>query len=119
MHLPNLIYMPQLKWKAGEVRALASMPASLAERTVPLFKIVPGGSFDPIEQRTLSTVENIKLFGRRLKQAWGRRLVLVDAELIDSEQHSRGLDTHPLAELLERARLGWNLGPYLRVLDRK
>jgi hypothetical protein len=116
MQLPNLIYMPQLKWKAGEVRALASTPSKLAERMVPLFKIVPGGGFDPIEKRNLSTVENIKLFGRRITQAWGRRLAFVDAELIDGERHSNGLQTHPLTELLERARLeGANVAPVVSV----
>ena len=112
MQLRNLIYLPQLKWKAGELRALASTPPGLAERMVPLFKIVPGGGFDPIEQRTLSTAENIRLFGRRLSQVWGRRLALVDAALIDDDRRSADAENHPLTELLERARLeGANAAP--------
>ncbi|HZF94357.1 MAG TPA: hypothetical protein VEZ20_05725 [Allosphingosinicella sp.] len=112
----DVVYMPQLKWKAGEIRALGTLPTPFADRTLPVLKITPGGGFDAIEERVLSTVENISLFGRRLTLAWGRRLAFIDAELIDGEQHSRGLKQHPLTELLERARLvGACAGPLVRL----
>lgn len=97
--------MPQLKWKLGECKALSTLPPVLAARTLPVIKILPGGAFDADEQRVLSTVEQIKLFGHRLAQCWGRRLVFVDAELIDHERHSLGFEDHPLTELIERGRL--------------
>jgi hypothetical protein len=112
----DVVYMPQLKWKAGEIRALGTLPSPFADRTLPTLKITPGGGFDAIEQRVISTVENISLFGRRLSQAWGRRLAFIDAELIDGEAHSQGLKQHPLTELLERARLeGACAAPVIRL----
>jgi Beta protein len=105
MDLSNVIYLPQLKWKAGEYRSLGTVKSSSSNRVVPLFKIPPAGSFDVEEQRVLTTTEHLKSFGRRMAANWGRRLAFIDAELVDDGKHAEGLSVHPLTELLERARL--------------
>jgi hypothetical protein len=93
-----------LKWKQGESTALgtARIPP---ERLIPLFDMPPAGDFDHEKQRPLSPTEHIRLFGRRLRERWGRRVAFVDAIMIDDELHKQGRANHPLTELLERARL--------------
>lgn len=116
MNLSNTLYLAQSKWKAGERRAFSTSIAAKNGRVVPAFKIAPAGSFDPDEQRVLSTTEYLKSFGRQLAESCGRRLVFIDAELIDDEIHREAVGTHPLTELIERARLeGANAAPVLQL----
>src|SRR5262249_7760412 len=61
--------------------------------------------FDHEKQRPLTPTEHIKMFGRRLVDAWGNRVAFVDAGCVDDELHKEGLAQHPLTELVERARL--------------
>ncbi len=112
MHASQAIYMPQLKWKAGERRALKSVRSARNGRVIPAFKIPPAGSFDPDQQRVLTTVEYLHSFGRQLADCWDRRLALIDAELIDDQHHTEAVADHPLTALIERARLsGANAAP--------
>ncbi|WP_121118401.1 beta family protein [Croceibacterium ferulae] len=112
MHASQAIYLPQLKWKAGERRALKSVSSARSGRVLPAFKIPPAGSFDPDQQRVLTTVEYLHSFGRQLADCWDRRLAFIDAELIDDQRHSAVVTDHPLTALIERARLaGANAAP--------
>lgn len=112
MQASQAIYMPQLKWKAGERRALKSVRSARSGRVLPAFKIPPAGGFDPDQQRVLTTVEYLHSFGRQLADCWDRRLALIDAELIDDQHHSEAVADHPLTALLERSRLtGANAAP--------
>jgi hypothetical protein len=112
MHASQAIYMPQLKWKKGERRALKSVGSARSGRLLPAFKIPPAGGFDPDQQRVLTTVEYLHSFGRQLADCWDRRLALIDAELIDDQHHSEAVADHPLTALIERARLaGANAAP--------
>lgn len=112
MHPSQAIYMPQMKWKAGERRALKSVRSARSGRVLPAFKIPPAGGFDPDQQRVLTTVEYLHSFGRQLADCWDRRLALIDAELIDDQHHSEAAGDHPLTALIERARLaGANASP--------
>lgn len=103
--LRSVSYLPIVKWKAGERRALETLWPSRRGSLVPLFEMPPAGDFDHEEQRTLSPTEHIRLFGKRLYDAWGRSLAFVDAKAVDDDTHKAGLSAHPLTELLERARL--------------
>ncbi|QJQ32326.1 hypothetical protein GV829_07570 [Sphingomonas lacunae] len=97
--------MPQLKWKAGERWSLASLPERRREFVIPAFTIPPAGSFD-IEAKKVETVtEYICGFGKKLFEAWGKRLVFIDASLIDDDRHCEGFHVHPLTELINRAAL--------------
>ncbi len=112
MNISRAIYMPQIKWKAGERRALKSVHSARSGRLIPAFKIPPAGIFDPDQQRVLTTVEYLHSFGRQLADCWERRLALIDVELIDDQQHSEAVADHPLTALIERARLaGANAAP--------
>lgn len=105
MNAADLIYLPQAKWKAGERRAFRTSDALREGRLAPVFKIAPAGSFDPDEQRVLSTTEYLHSFGAQLAESCGRRLAFIDVELIDDERHANAVGVHPMTELLERARL--------------
>lgn len=101
--LNSLSYLAIVKWKAGERRALASLWASRRNDLTPLFEIPPSGDFDHEKQRPLTPLEHIRLFGKRLHEAWGRSLSFIDAMAVDDDTHKAGLLVHPLTELLERA----------------
>lgn len=112
MNLSNAVYLPQLKWKAGERMALATARSARPGRMIPALKIPPAGGFDPDQQKILTTTEYLHSFGRQLADCWDRRIAFIDAELVDDEQHRDAVGDHPLTELLERARLaGGNAAP--------
>ena len=103
MHVRDALYMPQLKWKAGECKALGTARDAMSGRLLPAFRIPPSGGFDPDEQRVLTPLEHIRSFGARLSASWGKRLVFVDASLVDDDTHATACHRHPLTELIERA----------------
>jgi hypothetical protein len=97
-------FLAILKWKQGERAALTTYRNGPSRLHV-LFDMPPAGDFDHEKQRPLTPTEHIKMFGRRLRDAWENRVAFVDASCIDDELHKEGLTRHPLTELLERARL--------------
>lgn len=92
-----------LRWKLGERTALSTYRQGPSRLHV-LFDMPPAGDFDHEKQRSLTPTEHIKLFGRRLHDVCGNRIVFVDAGHLDNELHQREFKHHPLTELLERAR---------------
>ena len=104
MNLSSTIYMPQLKWKFGELRAIGSAVGG-ASRLLPLFKIPPAGAFDQAEGRVLGAAEYIRSFGTKLANNWSGGVIFVDGHWIDDDRHSNAVGQHALTELLERARL--------------
>lgn len=116
--LRSVSYVPILKWKAGERLALSTLRAPLRGRLVPLFLMPPSGDFDHKKGRRLTPLEHIRLFGKRLHDAWGRSPVFVDAIGIDDETHRVGLTVHPLTELLGRAHAARALACPATTLDR-
>jgi hypothetical protein len=99
----SVSYVPILKWKTGERLALSTLQGARRGRIVPLLLMPPSGDFDHEKGRRLTPLEHIRLFGKRLYDAWGRSPVFVDAIGIDDETHRQGLTVHPLTELLGRA----------------
>jgi hypothetical protein len=105
MNISDAIYMPQLKWKSGELRAVGTAKGAGLGRLLPLFVVPPSGAFDHSEGRTLGTAEYLKSFGAKLAANWNGGPIFVDAFHIDDEKHSSAVGQHALTELLERARL--------------
>lgn len=116
--LRSLLYMPILKWKMGERRAVASLPPAQHDIVAPLFIIPPVGAFDHEEKRALSPAEHITSFGPRLYDACGKRVVFVDGLHIDDEIYRLERKTHPLTELLERAHLAGAIACPATSIDR-
>lgn len=97
-------YLAILKWKQGERAALSTFRAGPSRLHV-LFEMPPAGDYDHETRRPLTPTEHIKLFGKKLYDAWGNRVAFIDASNIDDDLHKKGFARHPLTELLERARL--------------
>ncbi len=70
--LNSVSYLAIVKWKAGERMALASLRESRRNDLVPLFEMPLSGDFDHEKERPLTPLEHIRLFGKRLYDAWGR-----------------------------------------------
>jgi len=105
MNMSDAIYMPQLKWKNGELKAVRTAQGGSSRQLLPLFVVPPAGAFDHAEGRTLGTAEYLKSFGAKLAANWQGGPVFVDAFHIDDEKHNSAAERHALTELLERARL--------------
>jgi len=116
--LRSVSYLPIVKWKAGERRALATLHARRRSALVPLFYMPPSGDFDHDSGRRLKPLEHIMKFGQRLHDIWGRRLVFVDAMGIDDDIHQQVLQVHPLTELLGRAHMVGALACPATAMDR-
>jgi hypothetical protein len=97
-------YLAVLKWKQGERNALLTYRPGPSRLHV-LFDIPPAGDFDHEAKRRLTPTEHIKMFGKRLRDAWGNRVAFIDAGMVDDELHKKGLSRHPLTVLIERARM--------------
>jgi hypothetical protein len=114
----NATYMPTLKWKVGESRALGSLRGRARDQILPLFDMPPAGGFDHEAGRTLLPTEHIRALGPRLYKQWGKRPVFVDGARVDDEKHKAGLAAHPLTEMIERARLAGALACPVTGLNR-
>ena len=101
-------FLAILKWKQGERTALTTFRPGPSRLHV-LFDMPPAGDFDNEKLRPLTPTEHIKMFGRRLRDAWSNRVAFVDARCVDDALHKEGFSRHPLTELLERARLAGSL----------
>lgn len=103
--LRSVSYLPILKWKMGEYRALGSLTPEDQAQIAPLMVVPPAGDYDPEAGRPLEPAEHIKSFGSRVFANWGRRPLFVDALYVDDERHAGASGIHPLTSLLGRARV--------------
>lgn len=102
--LRSINYLPILKWKMGEYKALGTLSPDHQDQIAPLMVVPPAGDYDPEAGRPLEPVEHLKSFGSRAFTNWGRRPLFVDALYVDDERHAGQSGVHPLTSLLGRAR---------------
>jgi hypothetical protein len=93
-----------LKWKQRERTAVRTAPSGQSRLHV-VFDMPPAGDYDLEKKRPLTPIEHIKLFGKRLLDAWGSRIAFIDARCLDDDRHKEGFTNHPLTELLQRAKV--------------
>lgn len=74
----NFLYVPALRFKQGEYRALKSLAPDVASRITPRLVFPPPSEHDPEKKRRLSQDEIIHLNGRRLGLYWPMRTALLD-----------------------------------------
>lgn len=96
-------YLPNLKAKLGECTALKTVRVPVRAGMTPIC-ITPPAGYDHELGRYLRPLEHLQQFGKRLA-GWGGGFVFVDATRVDDAKHRSAVETHPLTELLERARL--------------
>lgn len=118
MKISDAVYMPQLKWKSGELKAIGTVRGGSTGQLLPLFIVPPAGAFDHTEGRTLGTAEYLKSFGAKLAANWQGGPLFVDALHIDDERHNSAVGQHALTELLERARLAHVVACPVTALNR-
>jgi len=116
MAIPNY-YVPLLRWRAGEYRALKRLNDPCRQRTVPLIEALPPDYDFALQQPKKHIDEQLKPFAKQVEDHWPNRPALVDAVQIDAAvRMSDG--RHPLTFIFDEARSkGLDLAP-VTALDR-
>lgn len=116
MAIPNY-YVPLLRWRAGEYRALKRLSDACRQRTVPLIEVLPPDYDFALRQPKKHIDEQLKPFAKQIEDHWPDRPALVDGVQIDPPTRM-GDGRHPLAFIFDEARAkGLNLVP-VTALDR-
>lgn len=116
MAIPNY-YVPLLRWRAGEYRALKRLSDACRQRTVPLIEVLPPDYDFALRQPKKHIDEQLKPFAKQIEDHWPGRPALVDGVQIDPPTRM-GDGRHPLAFIFDEARAkGLNLVP-VTALDR-
>jgi|JI7StandDraft_1071085.scaffolds.fasta_scaffold17549_6 hypothetical protein len=116
MDIPNY-YVPLLRWRAGEYRALKRLSDTCRQRTVPLIEVLPPDYDFALRQPKKHIDEQLKPFAKQVEDHWLHRPALIDAVQIDPTTRM-GDGRHPLTFIFDEARAkGLNLVP-VTALDR-
>jgi hypothetical protein len=102
MAIPNY-YVPLLRWRAGEYRALKRLSDPCRERTVPLIEVLPPDYDFALRQPKKHIDEQLKPFAKQVQDYWPNRPALVDAVQIDAGTRM-GDGRHPLTFIFDEAR---------------
>ncbi|MGE0774449.1 MAG: hypothetical protein AB7L36_05340, partial [Sphingomonadaceae bacterium] len=116
MTIPNY-YVPLLRWRAGEYRALKRLSDACRQRTVPLIEALPPDYDFALRQPKKHIDEQLKPFAKQIEDHWPNRPALVDAVQIEAPARM-GDGRHPLTFIFDDARAkGLALVP-VTALDR-
>ena len=116
MAIPNY-YVPLLRWRAGEYRALKRLSAACREKTVPLLEVLPPDYDFALRQPKKHIDEQLKPFVKQIEDHWPNRTALIDAVQIPTPTRM-GDGRHPLTFIFDEARAkGLRLTP-VTALDR-
>jgi hypothetical protein len=116
MVIPNY-YVPLLRWRAGEYRALKRLSDACRQRTVPLIEVLPPDYDFALRQPKKHIDEQLKPFAKQVEDHWPSRPALVDGKQIDPTTRM-GDRRHPLTFVFDEARAkGLNFVP-VTALDR-
>ncbi len=97
------VYVPILKWKRGEIRALHELHPSIAAQMLPLIEIVPV-QWDYKESKPKETIqEHIADIANNIDQSWGTHPILIDFGLLESIDVQPNT-THPMELVFNDAR---------------
>lgn len=92
-------YIPVLRWKQAEWKALANLHLADRTRMTPLIEITPQ-SVAP-RQRRATTAEMLAKNAEDMRNSWNSSSLFVDLWLLDS--HTEACGVHPLEYLAQRA----------------
>lgn len=116
MVIPNY-YVPLLRWRAGEYRALKRLSDACRRRTVPLIEVLPPDYDFALHQPKKHIDEQLKPFAKQVEDHWPNRPGLIDAVQIGAATRM-GDGRHPLTFIFDDARAkGLDLVP-VTALDR-
>jgi len=116
MDIP-IYYVPLMRWRAGEYRALKRLSDACRQRVVPLIEVLPPDFDFELRQPKKHIDEQLKPFVKQFEDHWPNRPALVDAKQIDAAIRM-GDGSHPLTFVFDEARAkGLGLVP-VTALDR-
>ena len=84
--MPEVLYVPVLKGRQGELAALAAIQPMTKQAIMPLLEIVPGSVEEPERPSQLRTV--ISRTAKRL-ETWAGHRLLLDAGILPPEAARR------------------------------
>lgn len=102
MAIPNY-YVPLLRWRAGEYRALKRLSTACRERTVPLIEALPPDYDFALRQPKKHIDEQLKPFAKQVEDHWPDSPALIDAVQIPAPTRM-GDGRHPLTFIFDDAR---------------
>lgn len=76
------IYVPALRLKQGEYRALQRLAPDVADKILPRLVVPPPKEFDPEKQRLLTKEEIVYGTGRRISEHWSMREALLEPRFL-------------------------------------
>jgi hypothetical protein len=109
-------YVPTLKWRQGEFKALATLDSGVKDWITPLIEVpaIPWDHEDGCPQRDVD--DHLAKIPKQLETNWGDRFAFLDCALIADERLRGG--THPVTWVADNANArGLNLIP-VTSLDR-
>ncbi len=100
-HFP--LYVPVLKGREGELRALQELSAATRARLRPIVE-VPPIPWDYGEDEPLKTIDDhLSTFGPKMQRCWGNEPLWIDLMWISADERLAN-GTHPVQEILEVGR---------------
>ncbi|MGD0006411.1 MAG: beta family protein [Anaerolineaceae bacterium] len=97
-------YIPCLRWKLGEYKALKQLSSFARDSITPLIDIAEIG-FDFETQMEIKSIDNhLKTFAKRVREKWGIDECFVDMHLIDASQRMAN-SMHPVTFVFDDLRL--------------
>ena len=80
---PNPIYVPALRLKQGEYRALQKLSNDISDKIRPRLIVPPAKEFDPEKKRLLSKDEIAYLTGRRIAEHWPLKSAYLETQYLN------------------------------------
>ncbi len=100
----NQIYVPILKWKRGEQKALEKLDSGVKSKVMPLIEISPIPYDFANERYSKSIDDHLSGVAEQIERSWGSNLPLfIDLNWIDSSERLAN-GRHPLAFITEQSR---------------
>ena len=98
-------YVPILRWKAGEMWALAKMAPEQSARLTPLIELVPETFAQTKVKKKLSPDEVVRRVVEQIYEHWGHDSIFVDLCHIDEQLYRASQGTHLVLALARDAAL--------------
>ncbi len=97
----EFVYVPVLKWKAGEYKALNSLAEKVKDKILPLIQIPPPG-YDFKRKAMKKTLDQqMEAVASDLKESWGDRPAFIDFNLLPSFSETMGSGLLPISYVFE------------------
>jgi hypothetical protein len=104
MALDTKRYIPCLRWKLGEYKALMQLSSIVRDSIIPLIDVAEIGFDFETQTESKSIDEHLKPFAKRVREKWGIDECFVDMHNINASQRMAG-NMHPVTFVFNDLRL--------------